>query len=220
MSSFFFIFIIMKGLVIFIICLTSLFGHSQALEKKNAVLEIGWGFPPLNALTSGAFNSSFSNIDYVNIGTFVISTEIFLTDRIGLNLTGMYSYSRSEESNTFVEFNESNGTSNSVDYIKTVTRNRFKFIAGPHFHLYRSENLDTYLGLGFGMNKSYRNTKYTIQPPEVVDGFFNFDAPDVFPVAFRVSYGMRYFINEYWALKAEFGLGGPIFNFSISTKIL
>ncbi|MFD1552313.1 hypothetical protein DNU06_11230 [Putridiphycobacter roseus] len=200
-------------------CFLSKQNYGQALEKNNLVLEFGMGYPPLSYFTSGSAFNNFGINKVINVGTFILEAEYFVSDKIGFEISTMYSFYQNVESLQFTQFDPVSGTSKSIDYDKIINKNRFKFLLGPNFHLYRTANLDTYLGLGFGINKSFQTIKYTETLPSAPDNAFDFFNLDTSPIAMRVSYGLRYFFSEYWAFKAEFGLGGPIINLSISTKL-
>lgn len=217
MLPFFYIFGFMKSLYLILI-LISTNCFSQALEKGNLVVNGGMGFPALGALYDGSF-VNLQQENKVILGTFFLNAEIFITDRIGLRVSNMYAYFKKTQHLSFVEYNPSTGASQNIDYIKTETKHKFRFLVGPNFHLYRSENLDTYFGLGFGINRQSINTTYSITPTYYSDNAifneFNFYSP----IAFRISYGLRYFINQFWAVSMEFGLGGPLASFGITKKI-
>lgn len=79
----------------------------------------------------------------------------------------------------------------------------------------RDPSMDQYIGLAFGGN--FR-TRAVWQNDILVDQNPN-DANFVIPVSFRACYGFRYFVDYNFAVGAELGIGGPLFQFALSYRI-
>lgn len=193
--------------------------NAQALEEKDLVIDAQMGYPNLSYWKSGA---SFSHLSFGNesdnihksIGQFILSTEFFLTDKIGLSIGGNfgYYYDYQEWQQTVYDGNTGEYTTNT--YFSELRTTRFRFYVGPHFHLLRSERLDTYFGTKVGIKKSYFNERNNY-PDGSGQNYIGFE----FPVGLRLSYGLRYFVTEEFAINTEFGLGGPLVSFGLSYKI-
>ncbi len=76
------------------------------------------------------------------------------------------------------------------------------------------EKVDYYMGYGIGYKMSDKST-ISDDPDDT-----NIDWPTFFPVAFRVSTGVRVFITDYLGLHADVGIGGgSFFNGGLTFKL-
>jgi hypothetical protein len=203
--------------LLLILLLTSTHSFSQAFEKDQLLVELGMGFPNLSFFRS---TNSFSGRDlfsnthesiHKSRGQFIASSEFLLTHKIGFELGLHYGnyydyYENTQE--TYV-----GGVIQTETYFYEQKTNRIRVYAGMNIHVIRTDQLDNYFGIKFGFKKSFID--YNTNDPADYSGF-NFEVP----VGLRVSYGFRYFINEYWGLHTEFGLGGPLVTFGLTHKLI
>lgn len=194
--------------------------YAQPLEEKDAVVELGMGYPNLSYFKSNFGNlfhfdgvGSNPNEVHKSIGQFILNSEFMLTDKMGfaLGLNYGYYYDYNEISSSIYDGNTN--TTTIQTYFYSQKTNRFRIYLGPTFHFLRTKNVDSYLGIKVGIKKNLYNFDSNDPNPN-----FNTEL-NLIPVGFRISYGFRIFLNEYWAIHAKLGLGGPAVSFGLTYKL-
>lgn len=208
----------MKKLLFLLLLYSNTVG-SQVLEAEDFVVEVAVGFPTIKPRvlnTSGIFHNNFldgnSSINK-NYGTFILKGEFFMTDKIGLAGSFNYSYFYSLDKSKYEVYDGNTQQYTSHEYFYETKIHRMTMMAGLNFHFVRTERLDTYFGIHAGGKKAFGS--YDTNDPQA-QGNLNVL---MFPVAFRVHYGMRFFFTEFIGANFEIGLGGaPLVSLGSSFK--
>lgn len=205
-----------KGLG-FIFFVWTMVGHAQMLEEGEGVVEFDLGYPnlkpmfynPASILHSGLGESQSDAHAY---GQFILKGEFMVSDRIGVAASFNYGYFTSYDVAQGTEWNSSTQAYESYSYFYDSRIHKLRLMFGMNFHLLQTNRADTYFGFQAGTKKTYLS--YETNDPAVTE------APDawVFPYAFRVHYGIRYFFTEYLAANAELGFGGPTISMGLTYK--
>jgi len=192
---------------------------AQPLEEKDLIVELGMGYPNLSYLRTNFdnlihFSGLSNNIKNENksIGQFIVNSEYMLTDKLGFALGINYGYYNNYSEESITIFNGNTNTSETKVYFYNQKIHRIRVYLGPTFHVLRTENLDSYIGIKVGIKKSIFDQ--SSNNPDV-----NFGNNFELPVGFRLSWGFRIFLNEYWAIHAKVGLGGPAISFGLTYKL-
>ena len=214
----------MKNLITLLVFIVFYNGHSfsQALEKDDFVIDVQMGYPNLSFWKSGY--SGLSHLSLVSnpsdihksIGQFILTSEFFLTDKIGLALGVNYGYYY--DYNEYIEESYNNGEYITNTYYREKKTNRLRIYIGPNFHLVRTERLDSYFGIRAGIKKSFFSSNDNFPPNNTSIYSYN-DFEFEFPIGLRIAYGLRYFLTESLGFNVEFGLGGPLVSAGLTYKI-
>jgi len=200
------------------------YSNSQPLEKEDFVVELQMGLPNLSYFRSKINNlnhisfSNTSNDMHKSIGQFILNSEFFLTDKLGISLGFNYGYYYD-----YLETQETIYDGNSNQYITNIyftekKTNRYRVYIGPNFHFIRTDRLDTYFGIKAGIKQS----KIIVNDNYPNNGnYYNAYTEDYFeiPVGLRICYGLRYFVTDKIAINTEFGLGGPLVSLGLTYKL-
>lgn len=192
----------------------------QAIEEQNLIVEAGYGYPAIKPISMSylIFNNHGGAIEYESkekkYGPFYLKSEFMVSDKIGVTGAIHYSQFYTYEDRTFEEYDYSTGQFNTKSYYYEERIHHWRIAMGINIHVLRTERADSFIGLRAGTKKYY--SKFNTNDPTYNDYF----EPFVFPYAFRIHYGVRYFLTDYWALHIELGLGGPIVSFGLTYKVL
>lgn len=211
------------SLFFIVIFLFSINSFTQVFEEGDFVVDAQIGFPnisyvktQINSLSHLSLSPNSSNVKNKSIGQFIINSEFFITETVGMNISFNYGYYYDyyEREESIYDGNTNTTITNVYFYEKQT--HRFRLYIGPHFHLTRTEKLDTYFGVKAGLKQS----KIIVNNNDPNNIIFNeFEELNLIPVGLRVCYGLRYLVGERLLLNTEFGLGGPVVSVGISYKI-
>ncbi|WP_066759303.1 hypothetical protein [Crocinitomix algicola] len=191
--------------------------NAQVLEAKDLVLELNIGYPNikpvlgnLGGISHGGFGSVL-NEKSRGIGQFTVKSEFLMSDRIGFIASLNYRYFYEFAQREYDIYDGDTDTWSVGRYDYESKWHYFRWLFGFNFHLLRTDRLDTYLGIlgggNFSLSSFYSNDPNASQQ----EGF-------KLPLNARVHYGLRYFIDDNWAVNVEFGLGGPLVNGGVTYK--
>lgn len=193
---------------------------AQPLEKNDFVVELGMGYPNLSYFKSNIGNlfhfnglGTNQNEEHKSIGQFIANSEFLLTDKLGFSLGVNYGYYYDYNEVSTTVYDGNSNTSTTQTYFYERKTNRLRIYLGPTFHLLRTDRVDSYLGIKLGIKQNFYDYNSNDPNPN-----FNTEL-NLFPVGFRLSYGFRIFLTEYWAIHAKLGLGGPAVSFGLTYKL-
>lgn len=209
----------MKYFYLVFFALSTTVSLAQPLEQEDFVLELGMGYPNLSYLSSSGTN--FFHFDglggqdqsiHKSTGQFILNSEFMLTDKLGFALSMNYGNYYDYSTQSLSVYDGNTGTTTVTNYFYEQRTHRFRFYIGPNFHLFRSDRVDSYLGIKACIKKSIYDLNSN-------DPSFTQGSQFEIPVGLRISYGFRVFLSEYLAFHAKLGLGGPAISFGLTYKL-
>ena len=133
-----------------------------------------------------------------------------LNDRTSIGLDLIYGTASANFDRNDTLFTNGQWVYSSVNYDVTIRRLRTQFRFNRHFGT--NPLFDQYVGFAIGNNKRWRKEF-------VNDSLVTPETSDVaFPISTRVCYGFNYFPIYNLAVGAEFGLGGPLIQATVSYR--
>jgi len=189
----------------------SVFGNTinaQAVKKGDLIFDGYYGFVNLfnwafkGTIGAVAENGTSSSMDHAGV-----RGEYLLIDKLGLGIDLDYNTVNVSYNSTTID----NGNT-IVNNYKIGSQN-LRSSATFNYHFSDSDKLDAYFGLGAGYN--YRS--YSYSSTEV--GYSYKSSGSIFPVAFKLALGMRYFFTENIGANVAMGIGqGGLINGGICFK--
>lgn len=194
-------------------------GQAQTYQQDNKIFDVYFGGPNLyRAFLDAAYlgNSDFSfhtNSKVSGVGLFGVRGEMMVTDKLGIGLdvnfatAGLY-YEREN-----VIYNDDMNPINVVDTYK-INQVKIGALASINYHFLQSTKFDLYFSGGVGYK--YNKYKFEISASDFVEQ----SVTGIFPIAFKVGFGARYFITEELGVNFGFTAGhGGIINGGISYRL-
>ena len=193
----------MKRITYFLsaVVLSTVMGMSGAsaggVEKGNVIIDPYYGFPNWGKAFSDLIVDPGGDVKTTGLGPLGGRVEDMLGDKFGLGVDFIYNtYSYTYSTFGIVE-----------DYQMSRTRVHLRF----NIHFGDNENLDTYFGVGAGLNS--RKLTWTYGTTDLSIG-----EAALLPVSMRFALGMRYYFHENIGFNVEIGLGGPTISLGPSIK--
>lgn len=196
----------MKNL--FIILCVALFcsftnqSYSQAVKEGSMIVSAGYGWPNIGKYLLKAVNDGNTDAKTFGFGPIHARFEYVLTEKWGIGASINYASFGSSWSEM-----RTNGSSKSE-----INANTINFLVRINRHYDVSKKVDIYWGAGVGYNN------YTLE--------FKSDDPtaeketlsSILPIGFESVFGLRYFINNNFALYTELGWSKSIMQGGIAYK--
>lgn len=187
-------------------------GYSQAIQKKNVIIDFYYGFPNLGKEILKNMDQTNQNIQtsaFKGIGPTGVRLEYMIAENFGLGFDFIYSSITTDFSvDSLNNDNTVYRTYNVHGYM-----NRFRFHVRANYHFVQDDSFDAYVGFGAGTNMrtigfdtdypNYERTKVTSA---------------LFPFSARIAIGSRYYFTNNFGLNLELGLGGPVLSAGVSLK--
>lgn len=190
----------------------------QGIAPNNFIIQPYVGGPNLktwsyNAIQLGQTTDHDGySVNAKGFGHFGVTTELAISERIGLGIDGIYSpFER-----TIID-SSSNET-------KVFTENKLRIIARIYIHFnVENPSWDLYLSGGIGANILFTSLKRN-GVNENYNAYYkgNTKFPLLntpFPVSGRFCFGGRYYFSHYVGINFEAGIGGPPFSFGLSFRL-
>lgn len=208
----------MKNYITFLIGFICFNANSQMLEAGDGVVELNLGFPnvmPVIVDGGGNFHGGFDVFgdDVKKFGQLGIKGEFLMADRIGIIAAINYGYFFTHSTTSYSVYDPNTASYYDETFFYDTKVHKFRITAGLNIHTVKTNRVDSYFGFMAGTKKA----TYSYETNDNV----NFNEPDVFvsPIALRVHYGLRYFVNEQFAINFELGAGGPLICAGITYKV-
>lgn len=172
----------------------------------------GYGFPNYVTLMANFIDSkdyfdldSIINFEADGLGPLHFKFEKAVGKKVGLGLSFNY------VSSTF----KLNAKYHGLTYPIELTRTNMSFIFRFNHHFYSNKKVDWYYGLGFGFRKNTFEWNTTPGATFSYKPSFKFG----FPYGIELSQGMRYYINDNFAIYYEFGLTKSLIQFGLTYSL-
>ncbi|MBI9069536.1 MAG: hypothetical protein JEZ09_19725 [Salinivirgaceae bacterium] len=180
--------------------------ESQAqIEKGDVLFEGYYGYSLAKGFWSSMEREDALDINYSGFGPVGARFEYRAAEKLSLGLDVNY---------RVFEFSQDYEDMDNVVYSSKYTSEQLRVMARMNFHFINEEHLDYYMGWGVGYKYSVKDFSSND------DSNIEVEWPNIFPVAFRVSTGVRYFFTENLGLHGEVGIGGgSFFNGGITYKL-
>jgi hypothetical protein len=188
----------MKRITFTALITTLLFSiQTQAqVQRGTTVVEPYYGYSLFSTAILEAYESTSStNTSYKNFGPVGLRVEYFVSDLIGLGFD--VNYKSLELTDDYIS-----GTNT---YTQTISSTQIRAMYRMNFHVVRTKMVDYYLGTGLG----YKSNKWDFKDTNPTVNSIDYDA--IFPIAFRMSTGVRVFFTENIGANFEIGVGGGSF---------
>lgn len=173
------------------------FANMNTVKKGTIIVDGFYGWPYFNALLLRSVIGN-TNLKYRNTNHIGIKAEYMISDNISLG--GEFSYADAAiqyQTSTSGKFAEAGIT-------------KLRILGRFNYHFATSTNLDPYFTVGTG----YKKTVYYDTGNSNYRETFN-----LFPVAFKLGIGVRYFFNDLIGMHTEFGIGGPLIHAGLCVKL-
>lgn len=183
----------------------------EAMLRKGDIMVTGFGSYPNFGRFSARVVLQSANIASSSTGGFAplgIQGEYMLTNNFGISLDLIANQWSARWSETSFD---------GQIYESSVSVFRFRGLLGLNYHIDDLENdkLNVYGGFALGYN--YRQIGIRLNEFSSISNFW--ESNIVFPLAFRLRAGLRYFLNDNIGLNVELGAGGSIMSFGVTLRI-
>lgn len=178
------------------------------IEKGNVLFEGYYGYSLAKGFWRSMEREDAFDLKYSGIGPVGGRFEYRAAEKLSLGID--FNYRSFEFSQDYY-----GGLDEQEIYTVKYTSEQLRVMARMNFHYINEDKIDYYMGWGVGYKYSVKEFSDNNPNPS-----FEVEWPSFFPVAFRVSTGVRYFVNENFGLHGEIGVGGgSFFNGGITYKL-
>ena len=168
----------------------------QAFEQGTKVISVGYGFGNLNRALFKTYED-MGDYKYSGVGPIFAKFEYGVSDKIGFGLNIAH-----------IGANVTYGTGTEkteIDWKNTSALLRM------NIHFSKSDKLDAYWGTGLGYR--FGSWKFSYE-----GGNGNEEIPNVLPLGFETTIGVRYFFVEHVGIYAEAGIAKAPIQFGLNAK--
>jgi hypothetical protein len=179
-----------------LMAMVSQVSFGQAFEQGTKVVSVGYGFGNLNRALFKTYES-MGGYKYSGMGPLFAKFEYGVSDKIGLGLNIAH-----------INANVKYGTGSSqseIDWKNTSALLRM------NIHFSNSDKLDAFWGAGLG----YRFGSWKFKNE---DSSIDEVMPNIIPLGFETTIGVRYFFIENLGIYAEAGIAKAPIQFGLNAK--
>jgi len=197
---------LLKSSIVLALSLFSFGAFAQAYEEGKFIVQAGYGFPNWGKtlLKTSIVNSNATNVSALGFGPIHARAEYALTDRFGMGISfnfNSYGFTWTEQQNVY---NSTTGLYEIRNYDYTVKVTSPAILVRFNRHWEVNDKVDAYWGMGTGWN----GAKYTFTSNDPNYNTESLNTP--FPVAFEITFGMKYYFTENIGFYIEAGYAKSI----------
>ena len=179
-----------------LMAMVSQVSFGQAFEQGTKVVSVGYGFGNLSKALFKTYES-MGGYNYTGMGPLFAKFEYGVSDKIGLSLNIAHMGS-----------NVKYGTG--TDQTE-ISANNTSALLRMNVHFSNSDKLDAFWGTGVG----YRFGSWKVKNQ---DAGVDESVPNLLPLGFETTVGVRYFFVEHIGVYAEAGLAKAVVQFGLNAK--
>lgn len=187
-------------------------GLTQA-QTGRVLIDGYFGFPNLwSSAVKKAVELDFSpdGLSSSSAGPFGGRVEYMFTDHMSAGIDFTYASTSLSFTTTGEDLE-----GNQATYSYAASLNRPRVLARFSYHLGDIDKFDPYFTVGLG----YKGARLKIETDDPIFNEQDFTIPFNLPVAFRLGFGMRYMVTDYFGFSGEIGAGGPLITGGVSFRL-